>query len=231
MKVAVMQPYLLPYIGYWELFAAADVFVVLDDVQFIRRGWVNRNRIRSDRAGRGWSYLTVPVEKTRRETAICDMRMRFGPGWTQALSRRLIHLFGRDALKCELAHNLIALPARPDQALFPVLLEQLLATSRMLQLETRVVLASELDPLPRARGQQRLIDLVLALKGNQYLNLPGGRGLYESDSFSDAGIELRILPRTDFRPWARCMEQLSVLDGILAGAAYEIRGHLAKFRI
>jgi len=226
-----MQPYLLPYIGYWELFAAADVFVVLDDVQFIRRGWVNRNRIRNDRSGRSWSYLTVPVAKARRETAICDMRMRFSPGWGQALSHRLVHLFGRDALKCELAHNLIALPTRPDQALLPALLEQLLATSRMLQLETRVVLSSALDPHPKASGQQRLIDLVLALGGNQYLNLSGGQGLYEPDSFADAGIELRILPLTDFRPWARCMEQLSVLDGILAGAAHEIRGHLAEFRI
>ena len=45
MRIAVMQPYFLPYIGYWQLLRAVDTFVVLDDVNYINRGWINRNRI------------------------------------------------------------------------------------------------------------------------------------------------------------------------------------------
>jgi len=230
-KVAIMQPYLLPYIGYWELFAAADMFVVLDDVQFIRRGWVNRNRIRSDRPGRDWAYLTVPVKKVGRGAFISDITMRFDPLWEQDLSRRIGHLYGRDALKSDLAHKLISLPTRPDQALLPALLDLLLEAKRILRLRTPLVLASKIDPNSTAVGQERLIKLVVELDGSEYLNLPGGRGLYDSKAFFEAGVSLQILPETDFRPSARCGQHLSVLDGILSGATDKMREHLADFRI
>lgn len=229
MKVAVMQPYLLPYIGYWELYAAADLFVVLDDVQFVRRGWVNRNRLRSDRPGLVWAYLTVPVTKARRETPISDIMMRLHSGWGQELSRRIVHLYGRDALECDLVQDLISLPSRSNQTLLPALLRLLSRTSAILQLETPVVLASEIDPKPKAVGQQRLIDLVLGVNGSEYLNLPGGQRLYDPNAFSEFGIELHILSPTGFRPWASCGLHLSVLDGILAGDLDRMRAHLSGF--
>lgn len=225
-----MQPYLLPYIGYWELFAASDVFVVLDDVQYIRRGWINRNKIRSDRPGQDWAYLTVPVKKAPREASISDITMRFTPRWEQELSRRIVYLYGRESLNSELVNKLLLLPTRPDQALLPALLELLIGTSRILQLERPLVLASEIDPNPGVGGQKRLIDLVLKLNGSEYLNLPGGQGLYETEPYSKAGIRLRILPTTGFGTWAPCGHHLSVLDGILSGAADKMRAHLTEYR-
>lgn len=224
-----MQPYLLPYIGYWELYAAADLFVVLDDVQFIRRGWVNRNRLRSDRPGRDWAYLTVPVAKARRDASIDDITMRFNSGWERGLFRRIVHLYGTDALECDLVHDLAALPSRPGQALLPALLDLLNGTTAILQLDTPMVLASEIDPNPKAVGQRRLIDLVLAVGGSEYLNLPGGQGLYQANAFAEFGIELRILAPTGFRPWARCGQNLSVLDGILVGELDRMRSYLSGF--
>ena len=61
MKIAIMQPYFFPYIGYWKLIHAVDRFVTFDDAQYIRHGWVNRNRIL--KPGGGWQYIVVPLTK------------------------------------------------------------------------------------------------------------------------------------------------------------------------
>ena len=61
MKIGIVQPYFLPYIGYFALINVVDKFVYFDDVQYIKRGWVNRNRIKVvDK----WHYITLPVKKT-----------------------------------------------------------------------------------------------------------------------------------------------------------------------
>src|SRR3954470_10034872 len=70
--VAIMQPYFLPYLGYFRLFAASDLFVVYDCVQFPRRGWVHRNRV-VDRTGTE-RWLTLPLEKAPQNTLVRDLR-------------------------------------------------------------------------------------------------------------------------------------------------------------
>ena len=229
MKIAVMQPYLLPYIGYWELVAAADVFVVLDDVQFIRRGWINRNRIRNDRKGEGWSYLTVPTGYAPLETRILDIQMRFQSGWDRSMARRLENLYGDRPSKCSIANTLVSLPSRSNRSLLLALFELLQEVCGILEIPTRIVLASDIDPSSSASAQRRIIDLVVRLGGREYLNLPRGRGLYDAGAFAEAGVRLRILPETNFSSWAPASSRLSILDGILAGGLDRIRAHLHGF--
>ena len=70
MKLGIMQPYLFPYIGYFQLISAVDIWVVFDDVQYIRHGWVNRNRILSPNIQKEWQYITVPIQKFKREATV-----------------------------------------------------------------------------------------------------------------------------------------------------------------
>lgn len=88
-RVAVMQPYFLPYLGYWQLIAAVDCFVLLDDVQYINRGWISRNRILKPTAG--WQYIHVPVAKHRRVTAIRDVEIASSPGWKTRIINQFSH--------------------------------------------------------------------------------------------------------------------------------------------
>jgi hypothetical protein len=71
MKLAIMQPYFFPYIGYWQLINAVDRFILFDDVQYIRHGWINRNRVLKN--GGGWKYVTIPVKRQGREMKIKDV--------------------------------------------------------------------------------------------------------------------------------------------------------------
>src|SRR3954471_10551580 len=72
MKVAIMQPYFFPYIGHFQLIQSADRFILLDDVQYIRHGWINRNRIL--KPGGGFQYIIMPLATHSRETLIKDLR-------------------------------------------------------------------------------------------------------------------------------------------------------------
>src|SRR6476620_3783147 len=75
MRVAIMQPYLFPYLGYFQLIAAADTFVVYDDVAFIRRGWINRNRLNVDGSA---TYFTVPIDDASQHRSIRETNLQSG---------------------------------------------------------------------------------------------------------------------------------------------------------
>ena len=83
MKLGIMQPYFFPYPGYFALIAQVDRWVVFDTPQYMRHGWVNRNRILHP--GSGWQYIVAPLVKHRRSTSIRDIRLA-DPG---ALSGRI----------------------------------------------------------------------------------------------------------------------------------------------
>jgi hypothetical protein len=78
MKVAVMQPYFFPYLGYWQLIHAVDRFVIFDDVNFILSGWINRNRILINGEPK---YLTLPLHKASPNKRICDTTLALSPNW------------------------------------------------------------------------------------------------------------------------------------------------------
>ena len=80
MKLAIMQPYFLPYIGYWQLFAAADTFVIFDVVKFHKRSWMNRNRILHSDPSKNFSYISLPIESSYPDFLISDAKVA-GQHW------------------------------------------------------------------------------------------------------------------------------------------------------
>ena len=88
-RLAGMQPYFFPYLGYWQLIAAVDCFVLFDEVQYINRGWINRNRILKQDGG--WQYIQVPVARHSLDTAIRDVNIAPQPGWKTRIVNQLAH--------------------------------------------------------------------------------------------------------------------------------------------
>ena len=87
MKVALMQPYFFPYIGYFQLIRAVDEFVIFDKAQYIRRGWINRNRILN--AQKESVYINIPVHKAPIETQIKDIVINNNINWKENIFRQL----------------------------------------------------------------------------------------------------------------------------------------------
>ena len=87
-KLAIMQPYFFPYLGYFSLIHAVDHWVVFDTPQYIRKGWVNRNRVLSTGANE-WKYLQIPTNKAPRNTPINQIWIAPHVDWRTDIQRKL----------------------------------------------------------------------------------------------------------------------------------------------
>src|ERR1700750_1615028 len=87
MKIALMQPYFFPYLGYYQLVKSVDEFVIFDQAQYVRRTWMNRNRILNNH--KEFSFLIVPVTKAPRETKIKDIKIDYESNWKERIFDQL----------------------------------------------------------------------------------------------------------------------------------------------
>lgn len=195
--VAVMQPYFMPYAGYFRLFAAADLFVIYDCVQFPRRGWVHRNRLPDAHGASRW--LTLPLHRCARETRICDLQ--FGPQsierWNVQL-RRFAALRGKNAEADTLVGAVRDIKGRPVDFLGDLLGR----VCERLDLPFHTLASSRLDLPPHLKGEDRILEILHRVGATTYLNAPGGRRLYHPETFARHGLKLRFLSEYDGPAWS-----------------------------
>ena len=181
MKVAIMQPYFVPYAGYFRLFSTADLFVIYDCVQFPRRGWVHRNRFLE---GEKENWVTLPLEKCSRDTLIKDLRFRSeASSWFDDLVKRYAFLAKVGSFK---AWN-------QRDTLVDYLEKSLGDLCRDLAIPFDTLRSSELPIRPELRGQDRILEICRQVGAKEYINLSGGADLYDASQFKDCGIDLRFL--------------------------------------
>lgn len=187
--IAVMQPYLWPYAGYYRLLAAADVFVVYDCVQFIRRGRIHRNEFD---AGGHTQWLTLPLAKPAYHDRI-DV-VRFSDDAPAQFVRRLQPFRRlRRALHALAQADPHRSQPRAGASLADFLIEQLQLTARVLGIACRFERSSRLALPAQLRGEDRILSICAALNAKRYVNVDGGRALYDARRFARHGIELRFL--------------------------------------
>jgi hypothetical protein len=183
-----MQPYFLPFAGYFRLFAVADEVVLADTVQFPRRGFVHRNRFLTQ-AGR-LDWLSLPIAACPLETTIHDLKFPAAPGKLMAGRVRPFRMFTRDGLAdSALKADMLALEGSPLE----VIVRLLRACCAALDLPFLDLRASQLDIPPGLAGQERLFAIARVRGATTYVNSPGGRALYDGRVFAARGLDLRFL--------------------------------------
>ena len=89
MKLGIMQPYLFPYVGYFQLMNAVDRWIAFDEIQFIDKGWINRNRILHPDPVKQWQFLTVPLSKRGQFDKICNISIKEELDWRSQIFGKL----------------------------------------------------------------------------------------------------------------------------------------------
>lgn len=212
-----MQPYFFPYAGYFRLFSAADTFVILDCVQLPRPGWVHRNRFTNAQGRLDW--LTLPLARASYTTPIKDLRLR--PEARSVLEtafRRFPVL--HDALNAQnpLIRRILDIPSLD---LTGYLIGLLADVTTLLGLNKPTVRSSALGLDPQLHGQDRVLAIVKALGGSRYVNAPGGRHLYDRESFARCGVQLQFL-----REYESSME--STLSRLLTEPAHALSEEIKR---
>ena len=225
-----MQPYFLPYIGYFAMLNAVDHFVFLDDVQYIRRSWVNRNRIRS---AQGWRYITLPICKQPRGTLISCTRLHEPAETFPKIRHSLLREYTRAPYWEETAALCEELFAEPMASLSRFNAESTRRIARHLGITTSTSLASELTPTG-LKGEERIVEICGQLGADHYINAIGGRSLYDKGRFARAGIRLsffqvRVLEYSQGRE--QFVPGLSIVDVLMFNPLAGVREMLQDYEL
>jgi hypothetical protein len=183
-----MQPYFAPYLGYWRLLAGVDLFVIYDCVQFPRRGWVHRNRLAKANGELDW--LTLPLEHAPFDARIDAIAFADdAPGRMEERAK---------------AFPALAEPSGAAQAylraapfagrMVDYLAAQIAVARDLFGFNCELARSSALALGSDLRAQDRILAIVEAVGGTDYLNAPGGRELYDADAFAARGVDLHFLP-------------------------------------
>ncbi len=184
MRVAIHQPQYLPWLGYFDKMDRSDCFVILDDVQFKKNEWQNRNRIKTPT---GWQWLTVPVHH-RFPQQISAVRINGAVPWPRKhLGALVANYTGTPAFERH-RPSLEALYARPWDRLLDLSLATLGYLTGALGIETKLLLASALDVPPTADATDRLIAICRVVGADTYLSGTGGRDYLDLPRFDQAGL-------------------------------------------
>jgi WbqC-like protein len=230
MIIGIMQPYFFPYIGYFQLISHSDVFVFHDDVQYIKGGWINRNRIIN---GGKVCWLTLPVLRAAHDRLINDRYYSSDADTRNRLLRRIAAAY-RKAPRFHEIYPIIEEIidfADLNVATFNIHLIRRLAD--YLKIPTAFMLSSKLLKNNNLAGQERVIEICRVLGATKYVNLIGGKQLYQRDDFSRAGLTLSFL-----NPTVLCNPvptdpavPLSILDDLMHKEQKKLVESLEEYKI
>ena len=184
MKLAIMQPYLFPYIGYYQMINCVDTFVILDDVQYIRRGWINRNNISASDLSDEKHLFSVPVKKGNRDSLIKDIEISNEySSWKIKFFKTLNRRYAKSN-NFDSTMRLIRSVLDNDHDLISQLSsDSLMSTSSFLNIKTDFVFSSDI-PVD-GKFQEKLANICKYLGATHYINSIGGKELYTKEQFSD----------------------------------------------
>ena len=232
MRLAIMQPYFLPYIGYFQLMSVVDKFVLLDDVNFINRGWINRNRI----AVNGEPYwMTLPLIKASQNRLINEIEIFDDAAWKRKILRTVELSYRRAPYFTEVFPLFSKLIEQARGSLAGFLSEQLSSMAAYIGLDVRIERTSSVYAKEGRTGEQRILDICQREQAKSYVNLPGGRDLYDREAFSALGIELLFLdPNFEamtLQHGAKEEPYLSILDLVMFNSAATVRDAIHVGRV
>jgi hypothetical protein len=232
MKLAIMQPYLFPYIGYFQLLHAVDKFVIYDNIEYSKKGWINRNRILVN--GKD-EYFTIPLEKGSDFLNI-DQRS-LAPTFQQEKSkllRRISASYKKAPYFQEIFPLLETIMNSEEQNLFRFIQQSILSVCEYTGIETEITISSGINIDHGLRSQDKVIAICQAMKADDYINPVGGMELYSKEIFLQNDIALHFIRSNEieyrqfdneFVPW------LSIIDVMMFNSKEEINKQLNSYTL
>jgi len=233
MKIAIMQPYFFPYIGYFQLINAVDKFILYDDVTFIKQGWINRNRILLNDK----EYLfSVPIKDISSNKYIKDVKIHqdlyyifkkkllktIKQSYSKSPFFEAVFLLLQDTLNCEV------------ETINDLAKHSIKSLCKYLYIDTILIDSSVDYQNGHLHAQERVLDICKKENTNTYINTIGGKDLYSKDEFSRNGIGLIFLKpliieykqyNNDFVPW------LSIIDIMMFNGKDKIKKMLNNYAL
>lgn len=232
MKTAIMQPYFFPYLGYFQLINAVDVFIVYDNIQFSKGGWIQRNRMLLN--GKE-EIFSLPLKKASDFLDICDRHLADD---YLLRNKKTLRKLENAYLKAPYFHEVFPLLQNcflyeRHNNLFDFLLFSIKQVLRFLNIETEIKISSEIEDV-RLRNVSRVINLCKKTQGSIYINPIGGQKIYSKQEFAAQGVDLKFLRTRDTITYRQFddlefVPNLSIIDVLMFNARSEVSLLLSEY--
>lgn len=231
MKLGIMQPYLFPYIGYFQLIQTVDQFLVYDDVKWIKSGWINRNRILLHGNPH---YFTLPL---RKGSASLNINQRFLSENIEEQKKRIMRQITEGYQKAPLFDTVFPLITEclscEERNASAFIVNALRVCCAYLGINTPFVLSSELDKQNDLQGQDKILDMNKLMGATSYINPIGGIELYDKARFAEQGLELSFIKTRNVEYDQRSKQDyvpfLSIIDVMMFNTQSEVMDMLKEY--
>jgi len=231
MTVAIMQPYLFPYIGYFQLMNAVDEFVIYDNIKFTKKGWINRNRILVNGID---AYITLPLKN---DSDFLDVRDRHLADSWLADRKKMLNRITESYKKSPFFESAFPVIEQAilfkESNLFKFIFHSLELVKEYLNIETKLIISSAISIDHRLKAEEKVIAICKDRRATKYINPIGGLNLYSSRNFEKENITLEFLKpddiiypqfKDDFIP------NLSIIDLMMFNSKEDIKDILDLYK-
>lgn len=231
-KIAIMQPYFLPYIGYFHLINSVDEFVIYDNIQYTKKGWINRNRILVNGSDK---IITLPLKKDSDYLNVKDRVL--ANNWEKEKTK-LLNLIKSSYSKSPYFNKIFPIInsclSLPNNNLFEFILNSLHLLNSYLRINTKITISSTLNIDHTLKSRDKVIAICKYLNADTYINAIGGQELYNINDFKSKEINLKFIKSpplnykqydNEFIPW------LSILDVLMFNKRQDITNYLNKYTL
>ena len=232
MRIAIMQPYFMPYIGYFQLISSVDEFIIYDNIQYTKKGWINRNRISVNGKDQ---FITIPIKKDSDYLDVSERMISDNWGKEKYKILNIIKSFYGKAPNFKEAYGLIEDCLNiEEENLFNFIYETILIINNFLDIKTKIIISSDIDIDHNLRSKNKVIEICKNRNAEIYVNSIGGISLYDKEEFKDNGIILNFIKsnpikyqqsNSEFIPW------LSIVDVMMFNSKEKIKEYLKEYTL
>ena len=231
MKIAIMQPYVFPHIAYFQMINAVDKFVFYDDVNYIKQGWINRNKILIS----GKSFLfSIPLEKADSYTQIKNTEIsgKLYEKWKTKFLMTISQNYKNAPFFKEVYDLLLAVLSKQQSTISIMAIDSIKSVCHYLEINTNFITSSQSYNNTDLKKEVRLFDICKLEGATHYINSIGGQDLYDKNSFLGKGIELNFIKNlsgeykqfeNEFVPY------LSIIDVLMFNSVDEVKMMLNQY--
>ena len=190
-----MQPYFFPYIGYFDLLASTDIFVAYDDADFSKNGWINRNRIASN--VKDFNYIRLTAGHVPLGTPINAVRIKSAQSDLDAIKANIYAAYRKAPYFGAVAALIDDVFSTPDDGLASLATRSVSLAAARMDIKPTVINSSTLDYDRSLTAAEKIISICKGIGADTYVNLSGGRELYDVETFARHGLSLQFTTPCD----------------------------------
>lgn len=231
-SLAIMQPYIFPYIGYFQLINSVDEFVIYDNIQYTKKGWINRNRILMN--GKD-SLITVTLKKDSDFLNIVDREI--SKDWVKERVKILNQIkssYKKSPYFDEVFFLIERCLMNSNSNLFEFIYDSICDINEYFGIKTKMIKSSELQINHDLKSKDKVIEICKNQNADIYINAIGGMELYDKEDFKNNGIQLNFIKsnpikykqfENEFVPW------LSIIDVMMFNSKEEISNYIKNYTL